>query len=45
MFAIVSSGPAGVGKTQWSIAVTCGCVARGGSVVYIDTEASFTPTR
>uniref|UniRef100_A0A6A7G305 DNA repair protein RAD51 homolog 2-like n=2 Tax=Hirondellea gigas TaxID=1518452 RepID=A0A6A7G305_9CRUS len=41
------AGPAGVGKTQWCVemAVRCLLTEPSKSVIYIDTEAAFMPSR
>lgn len=43
------AGPAGVGKTQWCVEVTVRCLLRNPHrvtpVIFIDTEAAFTPSR
>ncbi|XP_018018635.1 DNA repair protein RAD51 homolog 2 [Hyalella azteca] len=42
------AGPSGVGKTQWCLSLSLQCLLGGSSpapVIYIDTEAAFTPQR
>jgi len=38
-------GPAGAGKTNLMLIALCNCISKGGKVLYVDTEGSFSVDR